>query len=516
MCLCSLFLFTGCYTNEFGEKDFGDNGEPDVSKEIDIETLKNIHEGVDKFFSESATIDEMAKHLDEIKAMNGVAEAWTTDDALHVKTNDGISNTWLYTTDFKVDVEALSKAVKQATRSISSKDPADHTQLRPQSVVIINQTSSDESRKVILPQIDALMEGFSYAGFKVELINQQNASVFFLQENLTSYDIIFLITHGCYDGLENNKNAKHWIVTGTELTEEQFNILDTLCNNNENYSNQVGCTTIKEIRNGIESEIKYLKISEDFIKSKNMKGEFNDAIIFNVACHSLQDNNALAEAFFSKGAKTYLGYDESDCQGVNAGYCFFENMLLGMNVDRALKKLEKEHYEFVHDNDGREGHPNATLKLLGSENVCIIHPLVEATEPGEITSNTVELNGKMTEWRETLDKESSMVGFCWSSTDKEPKIDNPDSNNSCSKSVASYNIDKDGTCNFNGKMEGLSPNTTYYYRPFLYMNNEYYYGDVKELKTKEEEKKEDDDIRAYLVKLYHDTDGKHWKNKKIG
>lgn len=516
MCICSLFFFTGCNTDEFEE-----NGESNVSKDIDIETLKDIHNDVGNFFLESATIDEMATHLDEIKAMKGIAEAWTTDDALYVKTNDGITCFWLYTTDFQADEEVLSKAVKQATRSVSSDNPIDHDILKPQKVAIINQTSSDERFKYMIGSIQNLKKKFIDAGFKdVDYIDQKRANLDFFSYEISKYDIIFLITHGNYDG-------KHKLFTGAEIpltaadtTKNEIQKLEDMIKATlTNWKDGVSIGTIKEKEFAFEVTDEgvyepyifipktYFTINEDFV-SQNIQGSLNDAIIFNVACKSLKDSSLLADAF---GAKTYLGYDESNCKGFYAGYKFFENMLLGMNVDSAFKTLEKDCHVYVHNKHEGQKHLNAELKIVGSKNVCIIHPLVEATEPGEITSTTVVLNGKMTEWRETLNKDHSMLGFCWSSTDKNPKMDNTNIN-LCSKFVASYRdrVSKDGTCNFNEKMEGLSPNTTYYYRPFLYMNKEYYYGDVKEVTTKEEEKIEEDDIRKYLEKLYKDTDGKHW------
>jgi len=511
MCMCSLFLFTGCYTNEFGENQFVDNGEPDVSKEIDIKTLKNMHDGVDKFFLESATIDEMAKHLDEIKAMKGVAEAWTTDDALYVKTNDGITCFWLYPNDLQADEESLYNAAKQMTRSIVSGDAKDHDILRPQKIAIINQQSSDEGvvRVERNKFLNDLKDEFDKVGFAVvDYIDQKGADLDFFSSKIKEYDIIFLLTHGAYF-----KNDYHALLTGADVSfisvdtceakiDEAKKLIKKLLTN---WRDGVSLGTVKEVVNGDSIPKTYFSINEDFI-TQTVKGSLNDAIIFNAACHSLQGSESLAYAF---GAKTYIGYDQGACMGPGAGYKFFENMLLGMNVDTAFRTLEKKNYVYVHDADHeRQKHPNAELKIVGSKNVCIIHPLVVATEPGEITSTTVELNAMMTKWYNTLNNKILKVGFCWSSTDKEPK-DSVNSNNSYSKYVV-YNIDKDGTCNFNGKMEGLSPNTTFYYRPFLYMNNEYYYGDVKEIKTKEEEKKEDDDIRAYLEKLYHDTDGKHW------
>lgn len=214
MCLCSLFLFTGCYTNEFGEKEFGDNGEPNVSKDGAIETLKNIHNGVDKFFSESATIDEMAKHLDEIKAMKGIAEAWTTDNALHVKTNDGITCFWLYPNDLQAGEESLYNTAKQMTRSIVLGDAEDHENLKPQRIALINQQSSDEGRKDRITILNNLRTEFVKAGFtNVKYVDRKNADLNFFISEIAKYDIIFLITHGAYF-----KNGHHALLTGADVS----------------------------------------------------------------------------------------------------------------------------------------------------------------------------------------------------------------------------------------------------------------------------------------------------------
>ena len=466
-----------------------------VMPKRDIETLKSVHEGVDKYFAVCATIDEMSKHLGEIEVMKGVADVWTTDDALYVRTNDGTTSLWLYPVDVQVDEYALSSAVKQLTRSVSSNTPASHEQLKPDSILIINQRSSDERTKPIIDYIEAMKKGFSNAGFNnVRDINQEKARVSFFQKNLTSYDIILLITHGSYDV----KNKKHWILTGADyaLIEKDNEKLKQFNDFNNRWPGAMSTGKVKEKRNGKYETVEYVMINENFI-AENMRGTFNGSIIFNAACESLKGNNTLANAFRAKGAKTYLGYDEINYMGVYAGPVFFANMLLGMNVDLAFDKLEKEHPNFVHDHD-------ATLKIIGNKDVCIIHPEVEATEPGEITSITVELNGKLSGWRNTLDREKSIVGFCWSS-DPDPNMEEENIINLCGAYVSSYNISNDGTFTFTGKMKDLSPNTTYYYRPFLYMNNEFYYGDIKEVRTKKES------IREYLVKLYNDTDGDNWK-----
>lgn len=73
-----------------------------------------------------------------------------------------------------------------------------------------------------------------------------------------------------------------------------------------------------------------------------------------------------------------------------------------------------------------------------------------------------------------------------------------------SQSVSNYQK-KGNTISLSGDIVELYPNTTYYYRAFLKMNDDYYYGDVKKFETGD-----NDAMREYLVRLYNTTGGDNW------
>ena len=179
---------------------------------------------------------------------------------------------------------------------------------------------------------------FKDNGFKnVDRIDGEEADLEFFTNSLTKYDIIFLVTHGRFDG------QNHWIATGQEVDFfTEIEIEQKLLEWNkgkeiaESKEFQGLCFDVieewrYEYNTLIPVSIAYVGISQKYITEK-MKGSFNDAIIFNTACQSLKGNDGLASAFLEKGAKVYLGYDEDNQKGKEAGPAFFINMLKGMTV----------------------------------------------------------------------------------------------------------------------------------------------------------------------------------------
>ena len=63
-------------------------------KAVDVEKIAEyvveVSEKVDPLFMECETIEELETHLDEIKNMDGVADAWVTNTALFIETKGGI------------------------------------------------------------------------------------------------------------------------------------------------------------------------------------------------------------------------------------------------------------------------------------------------------------------------------------------------------------------------------------------------------------------------------------------
>ena len=100
-----------------------------------------------------------------------------------------------------------------------------------------------------------------------------------------------------------------------------------------------------------------------------------------------------------------------------------------------------------------------------------------------MTGTTAIVHGQVDGWKATLDRDEAEAGFCWSKENSNPTIEG---GNFKSQKISAYEFVGEETVSINGKMTSLTPNTTYYYRSFLYMNEEYYYGEVKEFKTVEE------------------------------
>lgn len=419
--------------------------------------------------------------MKQIGNIEGVSEVWATDVALYIKTEGGFTLSWLYTPNVNVDAirpaarTGLSRQGKAGTKGNAAEQ---HQYNRPERVGIINQVVSDLKHAYTLPLCNEMEELFKKAGFRnTDFINGQEADMEFFLNRFTSYDIIFLLTHGSYDG----QQQKHWLLTGEKVNKSD---LDDIKNALSIYGNcQIGLSTIQEVHDGGDTvNVSYLAFSEDCIP--HMQGNFNKSVIFNIACQSLKDSKSLADAFKSKQASAYLGYDESNCVGAIAGAVFWTWMLQGMTIEAAYGKLSSEYPIGVRE-EHPDKHPAATLcfGIPESENICIIHPTVTTLDAGEITGTTAIVHGQVDGWKATLDRDEVEAGFCWSKENSNPTIEG---GNFKSQKISAYEFVGEETVCINGKMTSLTPNTTYYYRSFLYMNEEYYYGEVKEFKTVEE------------------------------
>jgi len=156
-------------------------------KAVDVEKIAEyvveVSEKVDPLFMECETIEELATHLDEIKNMDGVADAWVTNTALFVETEGGFPLSWLYTPD--VDGEGAETAVAAMSESelVKSRTVSwdEHEYMEDfNEVCIINQQANDESRDFLKPLYQTLVANFKTAGFKVEAIDGDEMDVNFM------------------------------------------------------------------------------------------------------------------------------------------------------------------------------------------------------------------------------------------------------------------------------------------------------------------------------------------------
>lgn len=480
--LVGMLVISGCGNDS--KNNPVEEPEPPIAGTVlekEAKYIAEVSKVIDPLFSQCQTMEELSKHMKQIGNIEGVSEVWATDVALYIKTEGGSTLSWLYTPN--VNVDAIRPAIRtdlsrQGKAGTKSNVAEQHQYNRPERVGIINQVASDLKYAYTLPLCNEMEELFKKAGFQnTDFINGQEADMEFFLNRFTSYDIIFLLTHGSYDG----QQQKHWLLTGEKVNKSD---LDDIKNALSIYGNyKIGLSTIQEVHDGGDTvNVSYLTFSEDCIP--HMQGNFNKSVIFNIACQSLKNSKSLADAFKSKQASAYLGYDESNCVGAIAGAVFWTWMLQGMTIEAAYGKLSSEYPIGVRE-EHPDKHPAATLcfGIPESENICIIHPTVTTLDAGEITGTTAIVHGQVDGWKETLDRDEAEAGFFWSKENSNPTIEG---GNFKSQKISAYEFVGEETVSINGKMTSLAPNTTYYYRSFLYMNEEYYYGEVKEFKTVEE------------------------------
>ena len=448
------------------------NSTPSVSKMADY--VIEVTDRIEPLFMQCETIEELEEYLEDIKKIRGVEDAYTTSNSLFVEIKGGFPIAWIYTPE-EVDEESnetYSSVPVEKGQTLTRSSYDEHNYLtNAKKVCIINQQANDESRNDCKVKYNKLANDFENAGFSVEKVDGENANGNFFYNSLTSYDVIFLITHGSYD----DKKDLHWICTGEECNEAKRDKILNLINQWIGFtvdSDDVekhfgfGFGMVKELRGEESESIIYLMFNEVFLQE--IKGTFNNSIIFNVSCQSLTGGYSLADVFINNGASVYLGYDETNCEGDEVGSDFYNKMLTGMTVGEAYNSIDRydEYYNAI-----------LLLRTRDDEDICIVHPEPITLDATDITGYSATLCGQIDGY--TGDCE---FGFYWSTSSKELSS-LPDLQKG--ENIVTFNR-KDFKENSDIKIEmeiGLSPFSMVYYRTYIKYGRKYVYGEIKSFMT---------------------------------
>jgi hypothetical protein len=445
----------------------------DLSDDDRVEIYEYVSDFVSPLFAQCENIQQLSEYVDEIGQLDGVEDVYTTDSELYVTINGGFQISWLYTPDessIEYDTSVALESSYVPTRSVSYEEHDFRDNYN--NVCVVNQLFDDE--RLFAAQCAEVSNNisnlFNQSGFDVRQINSGEMELDFLADSLSTYDIIFMITHGGCD-----ENGRHWITTGKPLykSEDVKKYLGDFA--------EIGASNIKEKRGGVVVVKSYFKISEKFIK-KRFKYFKSRPIIFNVSCSSLYGSNSLAEVFFDKGAGVYLGYDGSNSIGHLAGEAFFTNMLGGMTVAEAFNALKPEYTNEIFYNNGKYFETN--LKSLYAYpdncNYCISHLSLETLNSQiDKERNFVTLRGEIFSPVKGL-FENYKLGFCYSITEKEPNVNNSkvvylDDSIQCGKENLVLSED----------LKDFTENGIYYYRFFCQnlLTGQCIYGDSEEFEV---------------------------------
>ena len=348
--VCFLFLhllFAGC-----SKEEAIDNVDPDVPEveiseeemEIAIQNLERVQEAMSPLFLASENAEELAQHLDEIKAMEGVEDAWVGEDAatLWIQIEKGGKVAYHFPIKFSVDESSLLKSSTEAIKKINTKA------VENKNVCIINQVSNDFDQQATVVLCELLKNQFESAGFTATVINCEEFTRDFINTKMPQFGVVFLITHGIYSSGIKGRLDSHWLITGEKVNlsgwKDNINAVKKCFGM---WASDEVILPVEEKKllvseSGTGSLIKeytYLAIDQDYLEENMNDFSSPNSILFNTACHSLEGDSDLWLVFKDKKVGAYLGLDNTNSIGVKAGVAFFENMLAGMTVSEAFNAL---------------------------------------------------------------------------------------------------------------------------------------------------------------------------------
>lgn len=476
-----------------------------VDTNIAVKNVVTASKQISQFFVNSDNLQDFATHLGEIKDFEQVEDAWMHGTSLFVKVRDWGTISFSYPIP-NVPVENgdtedhVRRNVMRAKEYDISDAPNSHTPIydNPSDyrICIVNQTYNDLNRSYERTTASQMEANFKSCGFNnIRLVNGSDFGKEFINNDIYNYDIILMATHGEYDG------QRHWIYSGKEyLVTDDINLenpwteMERLLIDEKlqviNSPNCISCGFVEELRE-IRGEKKtvlvcYAKVSElGFAKGNNKFRGNGTAVLFNVACQSLEENYALPNVWGKKGLGYYLGYTHSNSIGWRACMEFTEFLLNGYDVIKSKKLMSLNNVSERIDEYDRYGNlyyvtsnlVGLTKKYLGEYHTCIVKPLtLDAKSPFDGV-----LYGEIRQFDPT--KTNFIYGFCTSKHKdmKSSTIHNGIKIDQCkyesSSHMVSFNINLSDD-------ESLEAGPTYFCA-YVWDGENYCFGDVKQFEERE-------------------------------
>lgn len=330
--------------------------EPDDPYMTVCEHVAEVAKNVDFYYDQCHSMAELNKYLEDIKKIEYVEDAYTTNTTMFVKIKDYGKITYSFYPERKSSISRYNIDKKYRRVQASHKKIANHKKTLPKNnhqlgsvkICIAIQEKNDDKFDFLDDVSDLMYDMFDSNGFQV---SYEDPTVDFYCNNIFEYDIVYLDTHGCYDP----DTGLHWWLTIEEP--DNTNRLDPndLYKYKDIPKDQVIFNRHLEIRNGSEQSCWYAMVSEKWVDSSNKSFKNSgNAILFNGACQSMMGNGvemdsinySAARIYQLKGAGLYLGYDQSNDVCDYAATNFFIRLISGMSIEKAYKDIP---FDLIHN-----------------------------------------------------------------------------------------------------------------------------------------------------------------------
>ena len=143
------------------------------------------------------TIDDAEQKIDQIKNIEGVADAWSDGHQLYIK----IKNWETISFHFNHDDDDATSSLQNTVNQVKSFAPqlrkivVGNSEKKP-SLVVANQQHKDQDRAYRRTLLQSLVKEFNDNGFNA--VYEDNPTLDFFAKYMYDYDIVFLSTHGGY------------------------------------------------------------------------------------------------------------------------------------------------------------------------------------------------------------------------------------------------------------------------------------------------------------------------------
>lgn len=494
------------------EEELGEDYDPDAYRLA--KNVCNVANDVAEIYMDCNSIEELKEYAGDIKKMRNVEDVYFTNTTMFVKVRDyGPIMFGFFPKEepFNPD-DLMYKTVRTRVA---------HPSLNLKTAVVVDQAFNDEGRPRARYMQQVVLDLFR--NHDIEAVPRNDAGLSFYEKDIFDYDIIYIMTHGGHDP----ETDTHWLYTSETptdqfLTDHNITTLDPQYFYPFKDLPNVKLSMLKETRNNKEVGIWYFAISDDYIANASFSFE-NPSVVFVCACQSMkgpgidiqkgvpQDtiSRRLSNAFISRNAGLYLGFDESNSIGDEIGFYYFQRLLSGMSYKNSYEDLPfwcRHEYQTDTDEDAegnvisRNYWADLIIHYRSSEDTSIKKPQLRKWEDLS-TSDEIKVILKA---KSIFDfqkvKWNQDNGIYYSDPDNDKKdfkygfiiSDNEGFGNS--KILKRMNVGDPG-CKINAKKEvefeltltkdDLKPSTTYYYMAFFVDGYDNYFSDPDSFTTKD-------------------------------
>ena len=358
-----------------------------VEKEHILTDYSNIKQYVNPIMHQSTSFEDFEKHLDDIRALEGVENAYSTGSDIVVQVRD-----WrkiIY--HFHEKESPITNAIQENSKLMLKSSLNKLNTIQSTNAIKVGiafQQGKDENRNTEYDDLSILKNNFEDLGYDVKFIqNHTNNNIYgildrdFYGSRIFDFNIVLLCTHGMYDG------THHWLLSSEEASDEEIEefLSDECVIDKEEQS--IG--SVPEKRSNQDVESNYWMFSEKYIERVAKNCRFDNsfpAVILCSACESLKGNKTLireingereefkgddsmAQTFFKKNAKLYLGYNQSDGYGWYYVPFITQYMLHGYSIEKSIYDLpslarDENTYEYLIWRPGFSFNQSITEKLM--------------------------------------------------------------------------------------------------------------------------------------------------------